>query len=121
MARTLKLRLGVIALVTLGLALTGLAPARQALQQRELIRQEQAKLEALEKRNEELRSRLARLEDPAYREKLAREQLGVVRPGETSYVIVPPSAPVQPAPSEPVDKPWTARTLEWLGKLLPWR
>ena len=119
MARTVKLRLGVVALITAALALTGLGPARQAYQQRELMRQEQARLQELEERNAELRSRLERLKDPAYREKLAREQLGVVRPGETAYVVVPPpSSHDAGRRPRPVPKGWAARALDWLRHLL---
>ena len=91
-----RFRTGVLGLVVGGLALTGVAPARQAFAQREQVAEVQAKVSALQERNEELTSRLNRLSDIAYMEKLAREQLGVVRPGETSYVVVPAPAPVKP-------------------------
>jgi cell division protein DivIC len=91
-----RFRMGALGLVVGALALTGVAPARQAFQQRERLDQVQAKVTALTQRNAELTSRLNRLSDVSYMEKLAREQLGVVRPGETSYVIVPAPAPLKP-------------------------
>ena len=83
------------------------------------MRQEQIRLQELEERNAELRSRLERLNDPAYREKLAREQLGVVRPGETAYVVVPPP-PSDDSAGRPEAAPrgWAARALDWLQQLL---
>lgn len=84
-----RIRLGMLALVVGALAVTGVAPAQQVFAQRKLIEQEQIKLAALTAQNDALESRLARGRDPGYLEKLAREQLGLVRPGETAYVVVP--------------------------------
>ncbi len=43
--------------------------------------------------NRRLRQELRRLQDPAYVERLAREQLGLVRPGEIAVVLVPRPSP----------------------------
>lgn len=121
MERPLKRRLPlwVLVLVTGALAMTGLAPARQAYHQRQVIREEESRLQELERKNAELESRLARLEDPAYREMLAREQLGMVRPGETAYVVVPPPAPATEPPAPKVtEKGWMGRMLDWLSDFL---
>ncbi len=91
-----RFRMGALGLVVGALALTGVAPARQAFEQRRVVSEVQAKVDALEERNAQLTGRLNRLSDVSYMEKLAREQLGVVRPGETSYVIVPAPVPAQP-------------------------
>jgi hypothetical protein len=73
----------------------------------------------LEKQNEQLTGRLNRLSDVAYMEKLARERLGVVRPGETSYVIVPAPAPLRPAAAtEPEPKGLRQQAAEWVKELL---
>jgi cell division protein FtsB len=120
MARSVnfRLRLGVLGLLVGSLALTGLAPIRQAYYQRQSIHEEEVRLQALEKRNSILESRLARLRDPAYMEKLAREQLGVVKPGETSYVVVPRPMPVAPEP-KPVQKSWWREAIDWVSGLIP--
>ena len=47
--------------------------------------------------NRRLREEIRRLHDPAYVERLAREQLGLVRPGEIAVVLVPEPAP-SPSP-----------------------
>jgi cell division protein FtsB len=114
----LRLRLWILGVLVGSLALTGLAPARQAYYQRKSIKEEEARLQALEKKNSELESRLARLQDPAYMEKLAREQLGVVRPGETSYVVVPRPAPAAATPPKQDDKSWWRQARRWLSNLV---
>jgi cell division protein FtsB len=116
-ALNLRLRAGILGLLIGSLALTGLAPVRQAYYQRESIQEEEARLKALEEVNAKLESRLLRLQDPAYMEKLAREQLGVVRPGETSYVVVPRPIPAAPPP-QPVEKSWWRQALDWLAELV---
>jgi cell division protein FtsB len=116
--RARRLRLGLLALVVGALAVTGIAPAQQVYQQRRLIDKEEAKLAALSEKNAVLESRLARSQDPAYMEKLAREQLGLVRPGETSYVVIPgPPVPAPPAqPAQPSS--WWDRISSWFRDFL---
>ena len=55
---------------------------RRAIQE---VRREVAVLQA---RNEQLRAELQRLNSDAYIERVARERLGLVMPGETSYVVI---------------------------------
>jgi cell division protein FtsB len=51
----------------------------------------------LQQRNEQLRQRVRRLQsDDLFLEKLAREQLGMVKPGEIVYRLTPPR-PAEPA------------------------
>ena len=59
------------------------------------VRAEQHNLEQqafqLQQRNEQLRTRLRRLQsDDAYIERLARERLGLVKPGEIVFRVRPP-------------------------------
>ncbi|MEX2553251.1 MAG: septum formation initiator family protein [Actinomycetota bacterium] len=116
--RVRRLRLGLLALVVGALAVTGIAPAQQMYDQRKLIEQEEAKLTALTEKNAALENRLSRSQDPAYMEKLAREQLGLVRPGETSYVVIP--GPALPAPPAPPAQPsgWWDRVSSWFREVL---
>jgi cell division protein DivIC len=68
-----------------------LAPAvRGWWSQRQDIDAARAELAALEEDNEALERRLDRVSDPAELERIARDQLGLVREGEESYVILPP-------------------------------
>ncbi len=90
------------------------APMRQAYQQRQALAQEKMRLQALQRENSSLEQRLERLNDPEYQEKLAREQLGLVRPGETSYVVVPGPTPTETAKAE------TSRKKSWFQKFSGW-
>ncbi len=111
--------MGAVGLVVAALALTGVAPARHAFEQRRQLAEVQAQVAALEERNARLASRLNRLSDVAYMEKLAREQLGVVRPGESSYVVVPAPPPLKPAAATKTGpQGLRQRTAEWIKELL---
>ncbi len=114
----MRLRLGLLAIVVGALAVTGVAPAQQVFTQKRLIETEKQKLAALTDKNQALQDRLDRSKDPAYMEKLARDQLGLVRPGETSYVVIPgPPVPAPPKPPPTPDGPW-ARVWGWLSDVL---
>jgi cell division protein FtsB len=113
-----RLHLGLLTIVVGALGVTGIAPAQQVYYQNRLIDREKTKLAELAEKNSELERRLARSQDPAYVEKLAREQLGLVRPGETAYVVVP--GPPIAAPPEPPPKPTSLldRIARWLRNLI---
>lgn len=66
-------------------------PTRQLMEQKERLSQSAAQLGGLESTNAKLERRIDRLQDPDFIEQKAREQAGLVRPGETLYVVVPPS------------------------------
>ncbi len=108
----LRVRLGLLAALVGALTLTAIAPARQAISQQERIRAEERKLQELNIKNAELSARLERLNDVEYMELLAREQLGLVKPGEVSFVVLSPSATstvTTPEPSKaknPAQKVW---------------
>jgi cell division protein FtsB len=69
--------------------LTALAvPVRTLMQQRaDLARLQRDEL-TLQQRNDVLQQQVARLHDPVYLERIARECLGMVRPGEIPFVMV---------------------------------
>lgn len=92
------------------LTIAALAPANQLLNQRQRIATERDKIDALLTENARLEKRLDRLHDNDYLEKVAREQLGMVLPGEISYVVVPPSQAVgSPEEAPPPKPPWYKR------------
>jgi len=70
--------------------------------------------EQLEKSNAQLHKEIRMLEDPAYIERIAREQLGLLRSDEIAVILVQPT-PALPAP--PADKtekyavPWCMRLI----------
>jgi cell division protein FtsB len=79
-------RLGAIAMVTLavGLAVFGVKESVRAWQMRRDVRAVEREMEALRAKQAELTRTVERLRnDPLYIEKLAREEMGMVREGET--------------------------------------
>ena len=66
-------------------------PTRQLIEQRERIAGMATSLKKIERSNERLEDRIARLNDPDFLEQRARTQVGLVRPGETTYIVMPPS------------------------------
>jgi cell division protein FtsB len=106
-----------IGAIVLGVAL--LAPPFEnyvVSRQRVALLEQQAL--ALDAENQRLERRLADLDDPLTIELLARQQQGLVRPGEVPYVLIPPDVdvprildvPQQTAPEEDV----LDRLLAWL-------
>ena len=69
----------------------GIQPTRRLLEQRDRISSMAAELTQVQAGNERLEEQIARLNDPDYLEQRARAQIGLVRPGETTYVVMPPS------------------------------
>jgi len=76
-----------------GFLLLGVFPTRTYLTQKTATSDARAELSDLEARNRLLDRRIARLKTPAEIERIAREQYGLVRPGEVAYAILPPPPP----------------------------
>ena len=86
-----------IVAVLLVLGLVGamaIEPTRQLIDQRNRIAAMSADLGHIERSNKRLENRITRLKDPDFLEQRARE-IGLVRPNETTYVVMPPSRAVQ--------------------------
>jgi cell division protein FtsB len=79
-----------IALVLGLLGAMAIEPTRQLLAQRERISGMATDLDRIERSNRRLADRIDRLKDPDFLEQRARE-IGLVREGETSIVVMPPS------------------------------
>jgi cell division protein FtsB len=106
--RRRRLLLGVLAALALvGFLFAFAYPTRTYLDQREQIRRAEERLTVLQRQTAALERDTLRLQGDAEVERIAREQYGLVRPGETPYVIVPPettsplSAPAAPGRSGP--------------------
>ena len=94
-------------------------PTKQLVAQRIRMTQLEARLLELEETNRELESEVQRLRDPAELELLARERLGLVRPGEESYLFVPtPTPDPTPAPTSSEEAGWAGRAWQRLLELL---
>jgi cell division protein FtsB len=85
--------LAVVLLGALALTVSGILPFRQLLAQQHEIDRSQEQLTALRNENAALAEDIEMLGTDAEIERLAREQYGLVRPGETAYVVVTPDEP----------------------------
>ena len=97
-----------LTLLLVGLAVvTNVVPYRQIVEQQRQVAEAAAELAALEEENALLAARRDALQTPVEIERLAREKLGYVRPGEIAYVVLdPPTSPTTMVPqqeAEPVE------------------
>ncbi len=107
-------------IVLMGAAfLTQVVPYGQILDSRRQVAEARQQLADLEAENEALTADVAALGTEAEIEKLAREKLGYVRPGETAYVVLDPpgtAAETESAPPPPPaeDKTWVDELWDFL-------
>lgn len=99
--------------------LTQVVPYGQIIDSQRQVEEARAELAQLESENSTLQADVEALQTDAEIERLAREKLGYVRPGETAYVVLDPpgteeeTTPSEPAP-EPVEKTWVDEVWEFL-------
>jgi cell division protein FtsB len=114
-----------VALVTLLFLLLGAAfitqvvPYRQIIDSQRQVTAAQERLATLEAENATLQADAAALNTDEEIEKLAREKLGYVRPGETAYVVLdPPGSNQSQATEEDVlvvdDRTWVDHIWDFL-------
>ncbi|MFD3481887.1 septum formation initiator family protein [Streptomyces sp. NPDC058665] len=110
-------RAAFLVLVVCSLIVALAYPMRQYVSQRgEIAEQEQLAREAA-KRVEELRDERARLQDDAYVQRLAREHLHYVMPGETGYIMADPRAAEEHRPDQGAgDRPWYSNLMDGVDK-----
>jgi len=100
--RTSTVRISARALVLLAIvgaiAVLGISPLRGYIDQRAQLAELRRQAATLEHQNAGLQHTIDELSDPTYLERLARECLGMVKPGETAFVIVPKHG--SPTPSD---------------------
>ena len=92
--------LALAALAGMVVAALGVFPFRQVLARERAVDLSREKLDALVVENMRLEYQIAALQTDAEVERLAREQFGLVLPGETGFVAVVPTDVVDPAPTE---------------------
>ena len=104
--------------IVLAMTMAGVLPFRQIIAQDRAVAVTQEKLAALSAENIRLEELVQRLETPEEIERLAREEFGYVRPGESAYVVVAPAdvpPPTQPPPQElPRPKGWWDSVVDFL-------
>lgn len=110
-----------VALVTLLFLLLGAAfltqvvPYRQIIDSQRQVTDAEARLTQLEEENAALQADVQALNTDAEIEKLAREKLGYVRPGETAYVVLDP--PGGDGPAEETAEPFVADERTWVERV----
>ena len=77
----------VVLLVGLAIVLAGVFPFRQLIAQERLVDNTRTELETLVADNERLQAQIDAVQSEAELERIAREQYGMARPGETIYVV----------------------------------
>jgi cell division protein FtsB len=103
--------MGVLALIIAGMAvITAVIPFRQILEQQARVDGASAELARINLENELLSGEVQALQTPEEIERLARENLGYVMPGETAYVVLEPEETLATTPAAPIaevdDVPW---------------
>lgn len=92
----LSARAAILLFAVFLLGMVSIAPTRVWLDQRSRLRELEAQAAQLEAANARLEGRIADLNDPDTLERLARECLGMVEPGEIAIITVPRNAPPTP-------------------------
>ncbi|MGW2055254.1 FtsB family cell division protein [Streptomyces sp. NPDC001840] len=106
-------RAAFLALVMCTLVVALAYPTRQFVSQRNEIAEQERLTREARQRVEELRDEKARLQDDAYIQRLAREHLHYVMPGETGYTMIDPDAARKHQEDrEATDRPWYSNVLE---------
>lgn len=90
MRRAVRTLLVVVALG--GLLFLFILPGRTWLQQRSAMSSAERRLHLLNAENDALARRATQLQSAGYVEQIARDQYGLVLPGEQAYGILPPTA-----------------------------
>jgi cell division protein FtsB len=92
-------RLALLAVLVGGIVFLFVLPGRTWLAQGRASSVAHHQDSALTRENAALAQRVAQLRNPAYIEQLARQQFGLVRPGEQAYALLPPTSPSTTVPS----------------------
>ena len=92
-------RAAVLLIVMAGLLFALVVPLRSYVAQRSQLAELQRQEQVLQQQNAALQIQVQQLHDRAYLEQLARQCLGMVRPGEIGFTLAPKGgSPATPAP-----------------------
>jgi cell division protein FtsB len=91
--------------VLVGVLFLFVLPGRTYLAQRRTVAAAETRVKVLSRANAQLRDRANQLQTDAEIERMARQQYGMVKPGEVPYAILPPKqAPAPSAAARPPKK-----------------
>jgi cell division protein FtsB len=90
-------RTAILAVMVTVLLVAAIFPVRQLLAERAHTSSLERQAQLLERKKARLDARIQRYHDPIYLERLARECLGMVKPGEVAFVVVPKGGGAKPA------------------------
>ena len=103
----------IVGLLTVVVVLAGIFPFRQIIAGNREVAAAEDRLAAITEETEVLEARIAALQTEEEVERLAREQFGLVMPGEIGYVVVTPpwenddpEPPAEAVQSEPEGRSW---------------
>ena len=89
-------RAAILALIVVALLFYLFIPLKTYMHQGSAIDRLSTQMEQLQHQNAQLEAQVRKLNDPAYLEQRARECLGMVRPGEISFIVVPKGGSPKP-------------------------
>jgi cell division protein FtsB len=92
-------RLALLAVVAGGIVFLFVLPGRTWLAEGRAASMAHRQDSALTRENAALAKQVAQLRNSAYLEQLARQQFGLVMPGEQAYALLPPTSPSTTVPS----------------------
>lgn len=105
------------ALVVAVAVTTNALPFRQIVDQQQEVSEAQAMLDELNRENAILTDQVTALQTPVEIERLAREKLGYVRPGEAAYVVIEEEAPPTEFPAEVAGDPSEGEIVPFLTQV----
>ena len=85
----LNARAVALLLIALAVVLLAIAPLRGYLDERGELSDLTKQATTLEQQNQAMQHRIDQLSDATFLERIARECMGMVKPGETAFVVVP--------------------------------
>ena len=94
----MTVRATILCTLVFGVLVLSIAPARMYLEQKAEVARLERQAAALGRTNERLVTRADKLRDHTFLERLARQCLGMVKPGEVAFVVVPKEGAPAPPP-----------------------
>jgi cell division protein FtsB len=110
----LAVKMALVLLVLGGAMYLFVFPARTYLDQKQGILAEQRTVAVLRAEDSKLTSESSALQDNATIEQIARQEYGLVKPGQQAFMVLPaPNHPQPPAPPPPKHAAWYSSLEFW--------